>query len=324
MRKEQFIGIDIGGTKISVGLVNGRGNIFAYKKSAVPKRGTPAKILLFLNELIKDMLSENHITADSITGIGIGVPGLVDPVSGKIILTPNMKLAGLNLKKEIYKIFKVPVAIGNDVNLGILGEKWLGAAKDASNIVGIFLGTGIGGGIIINNELFTGSKNAAGEIGHIIIDKKGPRCSCGNRGCLEAFAGRWAIERNIRSALKKGEDSVITKLVGRNFKIIKSKYLKKALKKRDPLIVKIMDGVSEAIGKACVSLRHIFDPDLIVLGGGVIEACGDFMLPTIEKIVYSDKLFAKDKKFRIKRSLLEDDAIVLGAVALIKESLNNT
>ena len=151
----------------------------------------------------------------------------------------------------------------------------------------------------------------------MIVHSEGPKCSCGNRGCLEAYAGRWAIERDIKSGIKAGRKSIIKDLVEGKIVSIKSKILAKALERNDPLVKKVLTEVCEMLGVACISLRHIFDPEIIIMGGGVIEACGNFMLPLIIKTAHMDVFFRGLKKCKIVASELGDDAIMLGAVALV-------
>jgi glucokinase len=209
---------------------------------------------------------------------------------------------------------------GNDVNLGLLGEQWLGAARGVKNIIGLFPGTGIGGAIVSQGTLFLGREGAAAELGHMIMDLNGPPCSCGNRGCLEALASRWAIERDIRRAVKRGEKTILTEYTEK-LSPIKSKMLRKALGRKDPLVTHIIREAALTLGKACINLKHIFNPEMIVLGGGVIEACGDYMLPVIQKVSQNDPFFKSLKPCKIVESSLEDDAVMLGAVALVKNSV---
>lgn len=319
--KNLFIGIDVGGTKICSALVDHSGQLLAKEKSPTPRQATPKKVTDVIQDQLDEILFKRHLRLSHIRGIGIAIPGLVDTKKGKILNTPNMSLSGFMIAPELEKKLRLKVAIGNDVNLGTLGEKWLGAAKGIENVIGIFVGTGVGGGIILNDNLITGSRDAAGEIGHMAIDTKGPLCSCGNHGCLEAFAGRWAVERDIRQAVKKKKKTIITKLCNGHLTIIKSKQLSKALQKKDRLTTQIMKDASKVLGQACVSLRHIFDPQMIVLGGGVIEACGDFILPIVRKSLSGDKLFSKMPACRVVASKLGDDAVILGAVALVQQNL---
>ncbi len=319
--KNVFIGIDVGGTKICSALVSHDGQILAKEKSPTPRQATPRKVTAVILDQLEEVLFKSKLTFRDIRGMGVAIPGLVDTKKGKVLNTPNMSLSGFMIVPELERKLKLKVAIGNDVNLGTLGEKWLGAAKGIKNVVGIFVGTGVGGGIILDDILITGSHDAAGEIGHMTIDTKGPLCSCGNHGCLEAFAGRWAIERDIRQAVKKKKKTIMTKLCDGHLAVIKSKQLFKALSKKDRLITQIMKDASKKLGQACVSLRHVFDPQMIVLGGGVIEACGNFILPIVRKTLFQDKLFLRMPTCRVVASKLGDDAVILGAVALVQQNL---
>ena len=319
MKKAFSIGIDVGGTKIVVGLLDNRDRIIARVKVPTPRAKRPKKIIAVLIQLIDDLLRENEVRKGDLIGIGIGVPGIVERRTGRIVKTPNLNLSGVHLADRIRRRFRVKVIAENDVNLGTLAEKYLGAARKANNVIGIFPGTGMGGGIILNDQLITGSHGAAAELGHMIIDRNGPRCTCGNKGCLEAIASRWAIERDIRTAIKKGQKTVITKLAGKKFTVLKSKLLSKALRKHDKVVTAIVREASEALGLACVSLRHVLDIDLIVLGGGLIKACGDFMVPIVKQIMESDKLLRGFPKCEIVVSKLGDDAIIFGSVILLKQ-----
>lgn len=321
MKKQFFIGIDIGGTKISAGLSDDSGKILEREKYSTPQNAGHKEIISTVYKLVKDILARRKLKPKNLEGIGIGIPGIVDTAKEKILITPNINLTGIDVVGKIEKKLKTKVVIGNDVNLGTLGEKWRGAAGKAENVVGIFPGTGIGGGVIVNGKLLTGSSSAAAEIGHIIIDVNGPKCSCGNRGCLEALASRWAIERDIRQAVKEGKKSVITELTGGDLGLIKSKTLREALKRKDPLVTGIMNRASRILGLACVTLRHIFDPEIIVFGGGLIEACGNFILPVVRKTVESDPFFSDIAGCKITESWLGDDAVILGAIVLVQEHL---
>ena len=325
MKEKFYIGLDIGGTKIAAAAVSAKGKIFSRVKTPTPPGAKPAVIFKLLDSLIAQVLTQGGLSKQQLGGIGIGVPGIVDN-SNHILATPNINLARFPLCAKLQKKFRVKVSAGNDVNLGLLGEQWLGAGRSADNIVGIFHGTGVGGAIIIDDKLVTGTQGAAAEVGHMIMAVDGPRCNCGNHGCLEAFAGRWAIERDIRAAIKKGRKTLITELIGKKSGRlgprggpIKSKYLKSALAKKDAVTVEIMAKAAKFLGAACINMRHICNPQLIILGGGVMEACGSFMLPIINKTFHSDPFFAKVDKCKIVTSKLGDDAVILGAVALVKK-----
>lgn len=318
MKQKFFIGIDVGGTKIAAAAVSTNGKILFRKKIATPPGSKPSAILKLIISLVDQVLVECGLPIQNLGGLGLGLPGIIDK-NNHILATPNIDLAGFPLCEKLKKKFRVKIVAGNDVNLGLLGEQWLGAGQKADDIIGIFPGTGVGGAIIIDDKLVTGTQGAAAEIGHMIMMIDGPRCNCGNHGCLEAFAGRWAIERDIRAAMQKGRKSLISELMEKKSAPIKSKFLKNALAAKDPITVDVMTRAAKTLGLACINVRHIFNPQLIILGGGVIEACGDFLLPIINKTFHTDPFFAKVDKCKIVTSQLGDDAVILGAVALVRK-----
>ena len=311
-----FIGVDVGGTKIAAALVTDSGKILARAKLPTPPNASGKDILKVIIKVIEEVQNEHPSKKPS--GIGLGIPGIADPRTHAILVTPNIKLAGLPLKSALAKQFKTKITIDNDVNCGLLGEQWRGVARKTKNVIGLFPGTGIGGAVLIDGHLLTGSQGAAAELGHMTLDINGPLCSCGNQGCLEALASRWAIQRDIRAAIKSGKKSIITQLTKNDLAVIKSKALKEALRRHDLVVTEIMTRAATVLGRACISINHIFNPEMIVLGGGVIEACGEFLIPRIKKIIADDPFFKKFKPCRIVEADLKDDAVLLGAVALVR------
>lgn len=317
MAKDLFVGVDVGGTKVAAALVDSRGEILARDKAATPRGAKAKQILKVICGLVEGVVASKGLKLKRLGGVGLGAPGIVSPDGREVVFAPNIDLSGYPLADKLEDRLGVDVVMGNDVNLGVLGERWLGAAKDASDLVGIFPGTGVGGGVVVNGRLLWGAHGAGAELGHLIVEPDGPRCGCGNRGCLEALASRSAIERDIRAAVKAGERSVITELAG-DLAVIKSKALAKALKKKDPVVTRVVGKAAERLGQACVSLRHVFDPELFVLGGGVIEACGDHILPVVQKALDKDPFFKRVGRCKAVPSMLADDAVLLGAVALAR------
>ncbi|MCM8813421.1 MAG: ROK family protein [Candidatus Omnitrophica bacterium] len=320
MKNNYWIGIDLGGTKIAGACVDSTGQILHRLKIPTPRQGGVKKIVQCLEQLCGQLIQSAGPSLPA-GAVGIGIPGIVDAAHRNITVTPNLNISGLSLAEILEKNIRLPVIIGNDVNLGLLGEQWLGAAQGKQNVVGLFPGTGIGGAIIIKNELVEGSNGAAAELGHILVHPDGPLCTCGNRGCLEALTGRWAIERDIRAAVKQGEKTVISKLLNNDLSVVKSSIIKEALRQKDPLTMKLIGRLALHLGRACVSLRHIFDPDAIVFGGGLIEACPEHILPPVQAAVKQDPLFRRVKPCDILTARLSDDAVLLGAVALAHKTL---
>jgi len=351
MSEKYYIGIDVGGTKIQTSLVTEAGVVLASQRQETPRKCGADVTLQALEDSIKALLQAQDLQPRELTGIGIAIPGTVQQETGYVVETPNMNLSGVDLGAYMKSRFDLPVAIGNDCNLGTLGECWLGSGRGASSCVGIFVGTGIGSGIVINDTVVSGAGQAAGEIGHIVVQtpcedwrqriqrkpKKNeniytpshlPQCGCGNYGCLESLASRIAIERFIQEALNNKElgnkeKSVIKELNGGSLELIKSGSLAKAIKADDHVVKTIMHYVSQVIGYACLTVRHLLDPEVIVLGGGVMEACQKFMMPVIEAVVMNDRLMVVSSKRRILLSSLGDNAVVLGAVALVRSANGN-
>jgi glucokinase len=319
-----YVGVDVGGTKIVAALTKPSGKILARNRIATPRESGTEGVVQAIIEVIETLLSDNKVKRKRVRGIGLGVPGVVDPDEGRVVVTPNMNLSDVALGSRLEDRFRVPVSLGNDVNLGTLGEKWLGTARFARSAVGIFVGTGIGGGVIVDGKLLRGSREAAAEIGHLVMQVGGPVCGCGNRGCLEALASRTAIERDIRAAVASGKKTILTGLVGKELKVIRSRMLLRAVEDRDPLVLKVLRNAAETLGHACLSVRHLLDPEVIILGGGVLEACGDYMMPFIQEIVAADALPGARPGGRVVRSTLGDDAVALGAVALAQEAAGQT
>ena len=313
-----YIGVDIGGTKIAGAVVAANGRILSRAKINSPAQSNPKNIFACLIDLIEELKLSVELKPSQIKGIGLGVPGIIDTHNDHILAAPNINLTGFPLSAQLKKKYRTKIAMTNDVNAGLLGEAWAGAARGLKHVVGIFPGTGVGGAAIIEGKLLLGQQGAATELGHMIMQVDGPLCHCGNHGCLEALTSRWSIERDIRGLIKAGQKSIIKELNSGSLTTIKSRILKEALLKKDAVAIKVMKQASRILGQACVSINHTFNPQAIILGGGVIKACGFFMLPIIEQNLKSDPFFKRFNSCQILQSSLGDDAVVLGAVQLVK------
>ena len=296
VRERLYLGVDIGGTKIQASLVSESGAILGKQRQSTPRTGGPEQVLSMIETVIQEVLTQAKLETTDLTAIGVAVPGVVEPKSGYVVVTPNMSLTGVSIGAHLEGRFHVPVAIGNDGNLGTYGEAWLGSARKARSALGIWVGTGIGAGLVTKGRMWRGARESAGEIGHIIMQIGGPLCGCGNHGCLEALASRTAIERDIRAALQAGGTSKLTELSGGDLSVIRSGAIRKALKAEDPLVTGILHRAAETLGYACLTVRHLVDPEVIVLGGGLIEACSEFMMPILENIVGSDRLPGRPRR----------------------------
>jgi glucokinase len=318
--QKYYIGVDVGGTKILAALTRASGKILARKRCPTPRNAQPDEVLATVVGVIDELLAGKKLNRKAVRAIGLAVPGVVDAERGRVVVTPNMNLSGFDIADRLKKHFDATIAVGNDVNLGTLGEQWLGAAAFADSAVGIFVGTGIGGGIIVNGRLVTGHRGAAAEVGHMRVQKDGPTCGCGGKGCLEALASRTAIERELRGGIAAGRKTVLTDMLKGDMSVIRSSVLKRALAEKDELVVEVMTRAAETLGDACLELRHILDPEVIVLGGGVVEACKGFILPIVERTIAADPLAPDLKGGKVVVSTLGDDAVALGGVVLAQQA----
>ena len=314
-----YLGIDVGGTKILAALARRSGKIIGRKRATTPRGVAPAETVQAIVDAVRGLLKEVGVSRREIRAMGLAIPGVVDPEQGRVVVTPNMNLSGVRLVPELQQTFRMPIALGNDVNLGTLGEYWLGSAALADSAVGIFIGTGIGGGIILDGKLIVGHRGAAAEIGHMQVRRDGPLCGCGSHGCLEALASRTAIERELRDAIGHGRESILKELTQGDLSVIRSSVLRKALAENDQLVKEVTTEAAQTLGDACLTIRHLLDPEVIVLGGGLIEACKFFILPIVQDKLASDPLPGICAGGKVVVSALGDDAVVLGAVALAQQ-----
>jgi glucokinase len=318
-----FVSVDVGGTKILAAIVSESGKIVVRQKEKTD-RSTKKRLVEQVQETIGGVIKTAGLESNQISGIVLGVPGVVDSQRGHVVTTPNIPLSDTPFATILKNHFDLPVVIGNDVNLGVLGEQWRGAARRSDSAFGIFVGTGIGGGLILDGKLVEGFRGLAGEIGHLMIPLGADEIAgmlTRKHLFLEDLCSRTAIENQLRHAiLREGKKSALTQIVGdKKLTRIRSGALREALKRKDPLVADVMRRSSYLLGLATASVLHVVDPEVIIFGGGVIEACGDFMLPLIEKTALKVAMPGTGKPLQIVRSELGDDAIIFGGVALARE-----
>lgn len=322
MQEKFIISVDMGGTKILASVINSKKGIIARYKKPTNIEAGPKTYVKDIAEIVSRVVQNSKIKKSSIAAVCLGVPGSVNPITGVIGLAPNLKLKNFQMKSRLEKLISYPILMENDVNLGALGIKNFGVGKKSKNMLAVFVGTGIGGGIIIDGKIYRGHNFVAGEIGHMLVQKNGPKCGCGKKGCFEALASRTAIVNNIINDVKKGKKkSVLFDLIKSNQRI-KSGALKNAVAKRDKVVVSRINEACETIGDVLGSVANLMNFDMIVLGGGVIEALEDYMMPRIKKEFNNHVLDAAAKGVKIVASKLGDDAAIYGGIALAEEFLN--
>ena len=309
------IGIDLGGTKILTAIVDKtNGEVISFIKKKTKKDKGIEKIINKIINSIKEVLESSNLNIDDIDTIGIGAAGQVDRENGVIINAPNIDCSNLNIKERLEKEFNKPILLGNDVEIATIGEMYFGAGKDEQDFVCIFVGTGIGSGIVSEGKIRYGTTGTAGEIGHIIVDVGGRPCGCGGCGCLEAYASRLAIEKRIIGALKKGRKSDIENYLVED-KPIKTSMIRKSLENKDELVTQIINEASEYLASGLASVINFYNPSLIILGGGLMDAVDYFYNHSIE-MAKIKALPTPAVNIRFSKAQLGDYSGVIGAALL--------
>ncbi len=315
------VGVDLGGTKILAAVVASDGQVLGQAKKKTKANRGALDVLTRMADTIQEAMEAAGMVRKDIGAIGVGSPGPLDPDAGIVVVAPNLGWRNVNVKAHLEGQFQIPTFIENDVNVGTLGEHRLGAGQGVSDLVGIFVGTGIGGGIILGGELYRGFNKTAGEIGHMVVAEGGPLCGCGNRGCLEAVASRTAIHRMIVQALDEGRKSVLAELAGKNTSQIKSQALAQALKRKDKVVTEALKKATYYLGIAVAGVINFLGPEMIILGGGVVEAMEDFYLAEVRKTVVDFAFPNAAQGVRIVPARLADDAGILGAAVMARMRL---
>lgn len=306
------IGIDIGGSKIAAGLVNRRGRVVSKKRISVEKQKAYVKVRDDIALLIDKLVMENGIEKTRIERIGIASAGQIDNKTGNILFSPNLGWQNVPLRADLEEICCVKTSIENDVNAAIYGEWRFSLLKCACNVLGVYIGTGVGGGIIIDGKVYRGFSNVGGEVGHITLNPYGYPCNCGNTGCFEAYCGGSYIAERARQGLKSGYRGKLWGILGGNPDILHVGHIEEGCLLGDELCETLWREVIEYMGAALASLVNLLNPEIIVLGGGVVygtQRLIDEVRPIVEKRAMAPSI----KGLQIIRAKLEEDAAIVGA-----------
>ncbi|TKJ39744.1 glucokinase [candidate division LCP-89 bacterium B3_LCP] len=304
-QKKVALGIDLGGTFIKSAIVDETGEILSEMQVRTPPGRDVHDIV---GEIVK-LIGHHQDRHPEIEGIGVGSPGLVDETQAIIRLSPNFPdWNDVHLRSLIAKGTSLPVFLENDVNCFVLAEQRWGAGRKFQNVLGLALGTGIGGGIVIDNKLYRGCSGAAGELGHISVDLWGPKCNCGNRGCVERYLGRQWFIQAARDILDNEE-------------IKTPKQVSELADSGDQTAIKFLEDRGFILGVACTSLIHIFDPQSIVIGGGIAQ-CGEPLFRGIRKCIEKRAYAILAEKVKILPAELGTNAGAMGAAAVAFEMGN--
>ena len=317
---QYIIGVDLGGTKISVGAmpVDGSREIAMRADltlaSVSGADGVVGRIASNIDAVIAQTIAETGCTRSDFIGVGVGAPGPLDRKKGIVLVAPNLGWHDYPLKERVEHAVGIRTTLENDANCATLGEWWVGAAKGATNAIGMTIGTGIGGGLILDGKLYHGASDVAGEIGHTTIDSNGRRCACGNYGCLEAYASGPAIAERAREALAGGELSFLNEMVGGDVAKITAATVYEAAKRGDSVAAEVVRDTARFIGIGLANLLNVFNPEVVVIAGGVTQAGEDLLAP-IRAEVKRRAFKAAVDACRIVPGALGATAGTVGAVA---------
>ena len=307
-------GVDLGGTTVKIGLFDPEGNVLEKWEIPTRKEDNGSGILPDIAKSVLDKAEERAIAKEDIIGVGIGVPGPVDD-NGVVHKAVNLGWDVMNINEILGSLLQIPVKAGNDANVAALGEMWCGGGKGCTNMVLATLGTGVGGGIIINGKMVTGATGAGGEIGHIHIEDNEPdTCGCGNHGCLEQYASATGVVRLAERKLASSTlDSVLrtAKAEGN----LSAKAVFDAVKEGDALACEVAEQFGDYLGKGFAAIAGVVNPELFVLGGGVSKA-GEILCEYVSKY-YTKYVFHGSKNAQFKLATLGNDAGIYGAAKLV-------
>ncbi|HTV57147.1 MAG TPA: ROK family protein, partial [Terriglobia bacterium] len=283
----------------------------------------PKELIREIGSLVKKAVVNAGHKLKAVDAVSIGAPGPVDVRHGIVREAANLGWKNVPLAADLNALLEVPIVVDNDVNVGVVGEHALGAGEKVPDLVGIFIGTGIGGGIISGGKLFGGSNGWAGEVGHTVVLPDGPVCSCGRRGHVEALASRPAMERAVLAAIESGRTSVVSQILQeRGRDRITSSVIQEALARKDPLMQEVLEQAQYYLGILVANVTSILDPERVVIGGGIAARLGETFVGPIRKTAAKYFAHAQAGQYvKIVPAILGDDAGALGAVVLARHRL---
>ncbi len=306
-------GVDVGGTNIEVGLVDQNHDVIARAKHNTPTGG-PDAVIATIVDLVRSL-------SDEPIAVGVGIPGVVH--DGNVLTVPNLAnwIDQVDVRKQLEASLGIPVALGNDVNVGLLGEWIAGVANGIDDVLGVWMGTGIGGALVLDGRPFNGSRGAAGEIGHVVVQPGGALCGCGRRGCVEAYAGRRSMAATAAAMVDAGRTSALFDIRDDEGKTkLTSKVWARALAEHDPLAIQLFDMAVEMLGIGVASVINMTDVEMVVIGGGLAEKLGQDLADRIREAA-TPWMLRPNPEVRWVPSALGDDAGVVGAAALARAAV---
>lgn len=310
-----YLGIDLGGTNIAAGLVDE--NFKIVHKDSIPTNADreDKAIVKDMAYLCKKILEDTKTDVSEVKWIGVGSPGTCDSKNGVLIYTNNIPFRNTPIRQWIQEEIDLPVYIDNDANCAALGEAYAGATKDAEHSVMVTIGTGLGGGIIINKKIYSGFNFAGAEIGHTCIEIDGEQCNCGRKGCWEAYASATALKSQTVKAALANPDSIVYEMIEGNPDNVSGKTAFDAMRKGCPVGTRVVSDYIEYFAAGVVNMINIFQPEILVIGGGVCKE-GDYLIKPLMKYVEANRYSRDVAQTEIKVAELGNDAGIIGAAAL--------
>jgi glucokinase len=313
-------GIDLGGTKIQTVVVDAKNEVLGESRRPTPEKGGPKDVASEMAAALREATEQAGLGTTDLAGVGIGSPGDADEKTGVVSGARNLPgwEGAFPLGDDLSEEFGVPVRIGNDVDVAVQGEFELGAGKPYRTILGIWWGTGVGGGLILDGKPWIG-RGAAGEVGHIVVQRGGARCTCGRKGCMEAYAGRLAMEIKAREEVKGGAKTDLFKIMEeRGRDRLTSGVWERALKHDDELAARLIDRALKALGAGIASAVNLLDPEAVIIGGGLGVRFGDEYVSRIAAQMHPH-LFVDDRPPQMHVAALGDLGGAIGAALLVDE-----
>jgi len=319
---EFIIGIDLGGTNIKAAIFNLDLQLIVEQRKLTEAQYGPEHVLNNIKQIIEEMMENLHITQDSIYCMGMGIPGLLDPNEGISFFSPNFpNWENIHVINEIKKKFDFPVFIDNDVRVNLYGEWRYGAGVNLKNIILITLGTGLGSGIVVDGKVIYGATASAGEIGHMNMYREGRPCKCGSSGCLGRYVSAVGMVNTFIGKLKGGRKSIIEEWINHDINNIQAKMISKAYDLHDNLAIEVMHETGQLLGFGLANVINLFNPEIIIVGGGMSSA-GDRLLNTTRETIKAHSLKISSKACKVIQAELGDRAGIVGAAAYAKDRIN--
>jgi len=313
--RQSIIGVDLGGTHIRVAAVSFQGEVIHRRKETTDPEQGKDLVIQKLIRMLKHALKKEKDQGRKVRAVGIGAPGVISIQEGVIVSSPNLPdWIEVPLKQMIQEEINLPTLVENDANAAAFGEQWVGAGQGVNSLVCVTLGTGVGGGIILNGSVWHGEDGMAAEVGHTTVNPDGPQCKCGNTGCLEVYASATGIVREVKRYLKREDSMLKTSFQGRE-DLFSAEDVFRAAKRGDPVSLRVIHQMGRFLGIGIANLVNLFNPEMVVLAGGVTAAWKDF-IPIVRDEVRLRAFEVPRERARIVKARLGDHAGIIGAAGV--------